>query len=49
METRYAICYSVNIPLRSEPADGAEMMTERMCCIGRNGNLEPYNKQNRRL
>lgn len=28
METRYAICYSVNIPLRSEPADGAEMMTE---------------------
>lgn len=28
METKYAICYSVNIPLRSEPADGAEMMTE---------------------
>lgn len=28
MERRYAICYSVNIPLRSSPADGAEMMTE---------------------
>lgn len=28
MERRYAICYSVNIPLRSNPADGAEMMTE---------------------
>lgn len=28
METRYAICYSANIPLRDRPADGAEMMTE---------------------
>lgn len=28
MEMKYAICYSVDIPLRSEPSDGAEMMTE---------------------
>lgn len=28
MKTKYAICYSADIPLRSEPSDGAEMMTE---------------------
>lgn len=28
MEKEYAICYSVNIPLRDRPADCAEMMTE---------------------